>query len=1321
MHRARLALLVATLTTLACTEDAPEVADTAAPIEEVTADLPPADDTPDVGGEEDVGPPKPGAPADSEWPTFGRDQRRTGRSAFVGTRRAPETWSTSLESRASGSAVVLAGGRIAIGAVNGNLRGMEPDGSEAWVYSTGSSIDAPPTAGNEGVVYVGDFAGVLHAVESNGLARWTAPTGGSIRGAPALHLDGLVVVGSGDSKVHAFDLHGAPAWTFAATKACDATPSITESGTILAGCDDAWLYALTSEGASSWAFQTEGAIKAAPTVTDDGTVIVATLVGQIANVFALSPAGSLRWSVNAGAGIEVPAVLGADGLVVVATQTGTLIGLDGTTGEKRFQTEVGSAIRTSMAVGADGLIYAAAADTFAYAFEPVAGAEVAKFELGAAPSAGAVVLADGGLLFGAGSALKKFGGGGPCEGTPVSCDDQDPCTEDRCEPDTGCTNTFLCDDGNDCTLDSCNEDSSCVHKANTPGAPCDDGFACTTGGACEDTACVPSVNDCGPANSTWPLRGRVASHDGAVSYPAARTGDVRWTFETSTPISGSPVLGEDGTVYVGLSSKGAAKEGGVLALSSEGKELWRLQLGAKVSSTPAVTRYGDVYVGARDGNLTAVDTTGAVRWTYKTGDAIASSPTLTADGTILIGSNDGKLHAVRPSGVAAWTFAAGAPVSSTAAVGADGRIYFGAESGTLFALDGAGAQLWTATAGVQIGLSAPALAADGTIYVGSFDQRLYAFDSAGTKKWDKLTGGALEGSPALRPGGGVVIGSPDESVYAYNALGVLDWSFVTNGQVVGSPSVDGAGWVYIGTIQDVVASFYAIDAKGKEAFRLKVPGGVIAQPAIGKDGRVIVAGLEGRIIAVGGGGTCQGQDAPICDDGDPCTVDQCVEGKGCEIAVPCDDGNPCTQDLCDANGKCFYLPTAGGTPCDDGLACTLGDQCFSGQCSPTTVACPAMASSWPMRGQNPQRTGRATVPGPIGTKVKWTFDADRVVDGSGPVTAIDGTIYFGTCLCVDGFNGNVPTGECASAPELGIACTGQVYAVDGDGEGKWIAQTGDAVQATPVIGADGRIYVGNNAGIMTALDPEQGEPVWTYIANGQLRSSPLLGPQGQLIFGSKGANAAEGWLYHLTPAGTPAWVRKLGGEVRSSVSLSADGQTIYAASNDFVLQAVSLETNEVLWDETLQGIPRTAPLVTPDGKILVGTVSGHIQGFEPTGGPALFTTNLGGPVAADLGLALDGTTMASAAGQLVGLEPNGNLSYSFAYGNISFAGVVVDSTGSVLFASENGAVYAVKAPWFQQTMAELIVDDGPSGSIGLSANGYLLFTTTDGKLTAFGP
>ncbi len=105
---------------------------------------------------------------------------------------------------------------------------------------------------------------------------------------------------------------------------------------------------------------------------------------------------------------------------------------------------------------------------------------------------------------------------GSClSGSIMGCDDGNPCTDDSCDPNTGCIhspNTVSCDDGNSCTTtdtcsagaclgnvpvdcdddnvcttDGCIPATGCTHTNNT--APCEDSDACTVFDACLDGSC----------------------------------------------------------------------------------------------------------------------------------------------------------------------------------------------------------------------------------------------------------------------------------------------------------------------------------------------------------------------------------------------------------------------------------------------------------------------------------------------------------------------------------------------------------------------------------------------------------------------------------------------------------------------------------------------------------------------------------------------------------------------------------------------------------------------------------------------------------------
>jgi hypothetical protein len=137
-------------------------------------------------------------------------------------------------------------------------------------------------------------------------------------------------------------------------------------------------------------------------------------------------------------------------------------------------------------------------------------------------------------------------------GTPLDCNDYEVCTDDSCDPASGCqfvavaNNTscadatvcngaetcqsgqctagtpLTCNDSNVCTTDSCNPTSGCQFVNNT--ASCDDGIACNgtdtcSGGVCSvhSDVCECSINeDC---DDSKPCTDNVCSN-GFCTYPA---------------------------------------------------------------------------------------------------------------------------------------------------------------------------------------------------------------------------------------------------------------------------------------------------------------------------------------------------------------------------------------------------------------------------------------------------------------------------------------------------------------------------------------------------------------------------------------------------------------------------------------------------------------------------------------------------------------------------------------------------------------------------------------------------------------------------------
>lgn len=140
-------------------------------------------------------------------------------------------------------------------------------------------------------------------------------------------------------------------------------------------------------------------------------------------------------------------------------------------------------------------------------------------------------------------------------------------------------------------------------------------------------------------------------------YSVAGNGSVRWTApieNTGKQDYGGVVIAGDGTVYASLKFQGNMP-GGIIALSSSGQVKWQFEVSESVSGTPAIDKDGHILFGTESGNFYILDTNADVLAVLDVGGAIAgsesasasnwaptqgkfwSSPAIGSDGTIYIG------------------------------------------------------------------------------------------------------------------------------------------------------------------------------------------------------------------------------------------------------------------------------------------------------------------------------------------------------------------------------------------------------------------------------------------------------------------------------------------------------------------------------------------------------------------------------------------------------------------------------------------------------------------------------------------------------------
>ncbi len=359
-------------------------------------------------------------------------------------------------------------------------------------------------------------------------------------------------------------------------------------------------------------------------------------------------------------------------------------------------------------------------------------------------------------------------------------------------------------------------------------------------------------------NSPWPMLGHDNKHSGRSPYIGPQAANLKWEFEAEGPASGTPVIGADGTVYIG------SQDFKVYALDgSTGNLKWSFTTGDKVIGSPAIGADGTIYVGSNDSIIYALNgATGDLKWSFTTGWAINSSPAIGTDGTIYVGSD--HLYALDgATGNLTWEYSpAGGSSFQSPVIGSDGTIYVAGYvyGECVVALNSStGTEKWTykPVTNASGSSSSISLGSDGTIYssgwtyIGGSTVSLafFALDcETGNPKWI-IPGQRMFHSPAIGNDGTVYVsgGGTNADLNAIDgSTGNVKWTVTVDTYQNRAPIIDADGTIYIGDNSKV----YALDgATGNQKWVFTTGGWIANSFAIGSNG-VLYVGSD-KVYAIG--------------------------------------------------------------------------------------------------------------------------------------------------------------------------------------------------------------------------------------------------------------------------------------------------------------------------------------------------------------------------------------------------------------------------------------------------------------------------------------
>ncbi|HJQ83809.1 MAG TPA: PQQ-binding-like beta-propeller repeat protein, partial [Candidatus Binatia bacterium] len=364
--------------------------------------------------------------------------------------------------------------------------------------------------------------------------------------------------------------------------------------------------------------------------------------------------------------------------------------------------------------------------------------------------------------------------------------------------------------------------------------------------------------------SPWPKFRRTSVQDGRSPILPSRLGGHLWKFQTGKGIFSSPVVGGDGTVYVGSADRT------FYAIAADGSVRWQRLTGEIIDSSALLDDRGRVYFGSGDGKLYALDAaTGAPAWIFGADPASVTrafidwfegNVAIGADGTLYVPNDNFLTYALdRVTTAVRWRFQTADQTWSLPAVdAARGRLFIGNNSlltilgDNTFSLDAAtGATRWSTATDGSIPAS-PLLTPDGQIVAGGFDGFVRAYDQeTGALRWSFGARDHVYASPAALPDGTIVQAAADGTVYALApADGRVVWQFDTRDAIRSSPAVDGDGNVYVGSGE---GRLFVLNPDGTLRWSIRLIDAarddLNASPALAADA-ILIAGESGEVFSV---------------------------------------------------------------------------------------------------------------------------------------------------------------------------------------------------------------------------------------------------------------------------------------------------------------------------------------------------------------------------------------------------------------------------------------------------------------------------------------
>ena len=365
------------------------------------------------------------------------------------------------------------------------------------------------------------------------------------------------------------------------------------------------------------------------------------------------------------------------------------------------------------------------------------------------------------------------------------------------------------------------------------------------------------------------------------------------------------------------------------------------------------------------------------------------------------------------------------------------------------------------------------------------------------------------------------------SPYAGPSIPSLAWSYQGD-RMSSSPAIGSDGKVYISSFDDdsFDGYLYSLNPTASLDWSYKTGDGMVSSPAIGSDGKVYVGSEDYCLYSINSSGTFgwSYQTRDVIESSSPA-----IDSDGKVYIISGDSS--------------LYSINSNG-----GLVWSYQSGYYIGSSSPAIGSDGKVYFGSDAQEQNDGYLYSINSSGSLA----WSYQ-NGSDEGSSPAIGSDGKVYIGSSKSetIDGYS----------------YYYGYLYSVNSNASLVWSYQSGGDIFSSPAIGSDGKVYVGDTR--LYSIN-SSGSLVWSYQSGGDIFSSPAIGSDGKVYIGSSKTESIDesyyyyGYLYSINSNASLDWSYRAANWVGSSPAIGSDGK-VYFGSDDTHLYSIQQASPPILF------------------------------------------------------------------------------------------------------------------------------------------------------------